>query len=108
MGQHNPPQPLTVDGVTYPSLTVAAKHFGVAKSTLLKRLERGFSPEQSVRGEGTGNKHELLTRCRRGHPMAGLNLIIRDGNNGQLQRVCRECRNRQAREWKRKRRHGAG
>lgn len=40
-----PPQPVTVHGVTYKSLSAAAKAFGVVTATASGRLRAGMSPE---------------------------------------------------------------
>lgn len=46
------------------------------------------------RGQSPAAQQGRLTHCREGHPFAGDNLIMDNGH-----RRCRECRNRQYREW---------
>ena len=54
--------PITVEGKTYPAVSVAARVFGVKERTIHGRLERGLTPEQAVGLESfdEGNKQQII------------------------------------------------
>lgn len=60
-------------------------------------LEPVSMRENTLRGDSPVAGNARKTHCKRDHPLAGHNLIIKRGKYGQ-QRICRICRNTEARE----------
>lgn len=57
-----------------------------------------------LRGETSAAAYAARTRCARGHPLEGQNLILRKNHNRGQVRECRECKNEQQRKARAKRR----
>jgi len=64
--------PIVVAGKSYPSKVAAARHFGIPKSTVLRRLRDGYTPEQAVGLE----KRTTNSTGPRG-PGAGKSVIVK-------------------------------
>lgn len=61
------------------------------------------TPRENVNRTGHGRQ----THCKRGHPLSGRNLVIKQ-RVGRVERNCRTCRDQLKREWDERARHASG
>ena len=61
-----------------------------------KHLEVVTRGENVLRGDGIAAKNASKTHCKRGHPLAGDNLLLKANAYG-MSRQCRTCRNERQR-----------
>lgn len=60
-------------------------------------LEAVTARENTLRSDNLASRNHRKTECKRGHPLAGENVVVRDG-----ERLCRTCQRMRSREWKRR------
>jgi hypothetical protein len=68
-----------------------------------KHLEAVTIGVNILRSNGPAAINSRKTKCKKGHPLAGNNLLLHNRPGGHVKRMCRICWNRYWVEWRKKR-----
>src|SRR5687768_1804553 len=82
-------KPVTINGLSFPSIQAASIHLDIPETTLSYRLARGLSIETAEPRRDL--RKERLARCKRGHAFTPENTRVYRSKDGFVCHICRAC-----------------